>query len=466
MKITVLGAGPGGYVAAIRAAQRGASVTVVEDDEVGGTCLNWGCIPTKALVASATLLEKTKRSKEYGLELNGEILPDIRKIIDRKNRIVRTQVKGIRGLFQGRGIRLVHGRGVIKSLHKVRVTDNNGSEETIDTDKIIIATGSRPSVLPALPFNGKTVISSNDAVHLREIPGKVLIVGAGAIGCEFAFIYRAFGSDVTVVERMRNAVPNMDSEISGLLEREMKKYRIRLLTGVHVEKVDMHADSVSAKLSDGSVVDAQVILVSTGRTLNSSGMGLDNIGVQTGEGDRILVNDRMETSAAGVYAVGDVTGGMMLAHVASREGSVAALNATGSEVKMRYGAVPSAVYTRPEAAAVGFTEKQAMDSGLRIGVGRFQFRSLGMAHAAGEIAGLVKIITENESGRILGTHIIGPHASELIHEAALAMEKGLSAHDIANTIHAHPAMSEALLEAAEDVHDRSVHTLPKGLQKD
>jgi dihydrolipoamide dehydrogenase len=457
MRIAVLGAGPGGYVAAIKAAQMGASVTVIEDREVGGTCLNWGCIPTKALVASAEVLHKAKTILDFGLELTGEVNPNIQKIMDRKDKIVSTQVKGIRGLFKSWGIRLLDGRGYVVSNGEIKVSLNGGGEERVETDKIIIATGSRPAQIPTFPFDGEKIFSSDDALNLKIIPQSLLIIGAGVIGCEFAFIYKEFGSDVTMVEMMPRAVSTEDEEISGILERELKKNKIKLLANVKVEKVEVKESSVSASLSNGRTVEAEKVLVSIGRAMNSENIGLENIGVTTGKRGEIIVNEKMETNVDGVYAVGDVIGGLMLAHVASKEGIIAAENALGGNSFINYNVVPAAIFTSPEIASVGLREKQALEKGYSIKTGRFQFRALGKAHAMGEIAGLVKIIADERSDRILGAHIIGPHASDLIHETALAIEKGLTANDIAHTIHAHPTLSEGIMEAAEDVHGAAIH---------
>ncbi len=460
MRIVILGAGPGGYVAAIKAAQLGADVTVVEDTEVGGTCLNRGCIPTKALVSSAEVLYKVKHAKDYGLELNGDVRADIEKVMLRKDKVVSTQVKGIRGLFKSWGVRVVEGRGVLLGPQKLQVPLKDGSEEDIDTDKIIIATGSRPAQIPAFPIDGERILSSDHALNLTEIPQSLLIIGAGVIGCEFAFIYKEFGSEVTMVEMMPNAVSTEDEEISKVLERELKKRKIKLIANIKIEKVEVKESSVSAVLSDGKVIEAEKALVSIGRAMNSENLGLDAAGVKTGQRGEILTNDRMETNVEGIYAVGDVTGGIMLAHVASREGVIAAENATDGDSVMKYDVVPAAIFTSPEIGSVGLREKQALDKGLKIRVGRFQFRALGKAHAMGEIVGLVKMIADEQTDRILGAHIIGAHASDLIHEIALAIEKGLTAKDIAHTIHAHPTLSEGIMEAAEDVHDSAIH-MPK-----
>ena len=460
MKIAVLGAGPGGYVAAIKAAQLGASVTVIEDTEVGGTCLNRGCIPTKALVASAEALDKAKNIHDFGIELNGDVIPNIQKILERKNKIVNIQVKGIRGLFKSWGIKILDGKGFIVSANKIRVALKDGGAEEVETDKIIIATGSRPAQIPIFPFDGEKILSSDDALNLNNIPSSLLIIGAGVIGCEFAFIYREFGSEVTMVEMMPRAVSTEDEEISEILEKELKKKKIKLITNIKVEKVEVKESSVQAFLSDGRAIEAEKVLVSIGRAINSKDIGLENIGVKTGQRGEIIVNDKMETSIKGVYAVGDVTGGIMLAHMASKEGMIAAENAVGGDAVINRSVVPAAIFTSPEIASVGLREKQALDKGYRIKIGRFQFRALGKAHAIGEISGLIKIIADEQNDKILGAHIIGPHASDLIHEIALAVNKGLTVKDIADTIHAHPTLSEGIMEAAEDVHDSAIH-VPK-----
>jgi len=457
MKVTVIGAGPGGYVAAIRAAQRGAEVTVVEEGEVGGTCLNWGCIPTKTLIASAEVLHKAKNAEDFGLELSGTVLPNIRKIMERKKKVVDTQIKGIRGLLKSWGIKLLEGRGVIINQKKIKVTLKDGANQEIDTDKIIIATGSKPAQIPVFPFDGKRILSSDHAINLDVIPQSLLIVGAGVIGCEFAFIYREFGSEITMVEMMPRAVSTEDEEISALLERELKKNKIKLITNTGVQKVDVKEDSVTATLSDGKTIDAEKVLVSIGRSVNSKNIGLEDIGVNTGKRGEIFVNEKMQTNIDGIYAIGDVVGGIMLAHLASKQGLVAAENATGGNAAIKYDVVPAAIFTSPEIASVGLREHQVKEKNIKYKVGRFQFRALGKAHAMGEISGLFKIISDEETDKILGAHIIGPHASDLIHEVAVAMEGGLTVNAIAHTIHAHPTLAEGVMETAEDVHGMAVH---------
>ena len=457
MRVAVLGAGPGGYVAAIRAAQLGALVTLIEADEVGGVCLNWGCIPTKALAASAGIFAQCRKSEDFGIEVKGEITPHFSKIIERKNRIVATQIKGIRTLINNYGITLQQGYGTLISPKEIRIALKDGSRKTVEADRIIIATGSRPFQMPAFPFDGKRLLSSNDALQLKEIPKSLLIVGAGFIGCEFACIFRELGSEVTIIEMLPRAVAAEDSEISALLEREFRKKRIKLFTGVKAEKVDIRDDGVHVFLSDGQQVFGEKVLVAAGRTVNTTNIGIETIGIDRGEKGEILVNKKLETNIPGIYAIGDVIGRHMLAHVASKEGKVAAQNAIDDSVIMDYAAVPSAIFTSPEIASVGLTEQQAQEKGIKVKTGHCLFRTLGKSHIAGEIEGMIKFVSDSSSDKILGVHIIGPHASELIHEAALAIQKGLRTRDIAETIHVHPTLSEVMLEAAENVHGQAIH---------
>ncbi len=460
MKLVIIGAGPGGYVAAIKAAQMGAEVTVIEDIEVGGTCLNRGCIPTKALLASSEAYAKAKELDKFGIELASPPVPNLEKIMARKDRIVGTQVKGIRGLFKSWGVTLIEGRGTLAGDRKVEATSKDGTKETLGADKIIIATGSRPAQIPTFPFDGEKILSSDDALKLKEIPKSMIIVGAGVIGCEWACIFRELGTEITMVEMLPRAVSTEDMEISDILAKERKKKKIKLLTGVGVESVSVSADGVEASLPEGKKLTAEKMLVSIGRALNTEGIGLEETGVDKGKRGEIAVNEKMMTSADSVYAIGDVTGGILLAHTASTEGIVAAKNACGQDATMDYSTVPAAIFTSPEIASVGLREFEAEEKGIKINTGHFPFRGLGKAHAMGEISGLIKIVAEQGTDRILGAHIIGPHASDIIHEAALAMKAGLSVKDIAETIHAHPTLSEGLMEAAEDVHGSAIH-LPK-----
>lgn len=462
MRLTIIGAGPGGYVAALKAAQLGAQVTVIEDTEVGGTCLNRGCIPTKALVASAEALHKAKNLGDFGIEVSGEISPNLSKIIERKNKVVSTQVKGIRSLFKSWGITLVEGRGMILTPEKIEVQKKDSATEIIETDKIIIATGSRPAQIPIFPLDGEHIMSSDDALNIKSIPGSLIIIGAGVIGCEFACIFKELGTEVTMVEMMPRAVSTEDPEISEILEKELKKKKIKLLTGVKVERVEVRHDGIHVYLADEKELVSEKLLVSIGRTLNTENIGLEAVGIKRGARGEILVNEKMETNIGGIYAIGDVTGGILLAHTASKQGVVAALNACGREETYDPSVVPAAIFTSPEIGSVGLREHQAADKNTNIKTGHFQFRALGKAHAMGEIAGMIKIVASADTDKVLGVHIIGPHASDLVHEGALAIKAGLTVKDIANMIHSHPTLAEGLMEAAEDVHGEAIHA-PKAV---
>ncbi|MFZ3089036.1 MAG: dihydrolipoyl dehydrogenase [Nitrospirota bacterium] len=460
-RLVILGAGPGGYVAALRAAQLGAKVTVIEETEVGGTCLNRGCIPTKALIASAEAIDKINRAEEYGIEIKGEVICNLSKIIERKNKVVGIQVKGIRSLFKSWGVELLEGRGKLIDEKKIETALKDGTGRVIEGDNIIIATGSRPARLPIFPFDGKDVITSDEALNITGIPKGILIVGAGVIGCEFAFILREFGAEVTIVEMLSHAVATEDEEISEILERELKKRKIKLILNTKIEKVARNNEgSITAALSDGKEIKVEKVLVSIGRALNTEDIGLEKLGIEKGSKGEIRVNDRMETNIKGIYAIGDVIGGIMLAHVASTEGIVAAENIMGHNRTIDYNIVPAGIFTMPEIGSVGLREQQAREKGIDIKIGRFQFRGLGKAHAMGEIAGMAKIIADAKTDKVLGLHIIGAHAADLVHEGAVAMKLGATAADIGATIHAHPTLSEAIMEASEALHNRAIH-MPK-----
>lgn len=457
MHLAVIGAGPGGYVAALKAAALGAEVTVIENAEVGGTCLNRGCIPTKALLYSSSMYARATKLDKYGIDLDGSVSPNLASMMARKDKVVGTQVKGIRGLLKSAGITLLQGRGWLAGEGKVDVAHPDGTVSQVKADKIILATGSRPLEIPALPFDGKQVLSSDDALKLTSIPQSMIIVGAGVIGSEFACIFSDLGTNVTMVEMLDRPVATEDTEVSALLTREFKKKKIKLMTSTGVESVETTNSGVTATLSDTKTIEAEIMLVSTGRALNTRDLGLDACKVQRGQKGEITVNEKMETTAPGVYAIGDATGGVLLAHTASAEGMVAARNACGQEASMDYSCIPAAIFTTPEIASVGLRDFEVKEKKIEANIGMFQYRALGKAHAMGEITGFFKIIADKKTDRVLGVHIIGEHAADIIHEAALAIKKGLTASDIAGTIHAHPALSEGLMEAAEDVHGQAVH---------
>jgi dihydrolipoamide dehydrogenase len=457
MSLAIIGAGPGGYVAALKAAQLGARVTVIEDTEVGGTCLNRGCIPTKALLASTEAYSTAKNIGKFGIDMEGTLTPNLKKIMDRKDKVVGVQVKGIRGLFKSWGVNLVEGRGKLLDRNKIEITKKDGGIEQLYSDRTIIATGSRPAQIPAFPFDGKNILSSDDALKLTEIPRSMLIIGAGVIGSEWACIFRELGTEITMVEMLPRAVATEDTEVSDLFAKELKKKKIKLITGMSAERVTTTDEGVHVELSDGKELQAEKMLVSIGRALNSENIGLEETGVEKGERGEISVNGKMETNQEGVYAVGDVTGGILLAHLASKEGIVAAVNACGGSEEIDYSTVPAAIFASPEIASVGLRDFQAEEKGLKVRSGIFQYRGLGKAHAMGEIAGFFKLISDHDSDRVLGAHIIGPHAADIVHEATLAIKAGLRTRDIADTIHAHPTLSEGLMEAAEDVHGAAIH---------
>lgn len=449
-------------MAAIRGAQLGAKVCVIERDEVGGACLNRGCIPTKTLIASVRALEKVRSGGEYGFEIEGDAAAHFDRMMGRKDEVVGRQVKGIQSLFRSYGVRLRYGAGRLIDPHTVEIMSPAGSKDRLGAEKIVLATGSRPAGIAGVTVDGEAVLSSDEALTLREVPKSLLIIGAGAIGCEFASIFRALGSEVTMVELLPRAVPMEDEEISRTVERELRKQKIRLLVRTSVESLQQRSEGgVTARLSDGREIAAERVLVSVGRAFNVQGIGLEAIGIDQGQRGEILVNGKMETSVQGIYAIGDVVGGVMLAHVASREGIVAVENALGGDERIDYSAVPACIFSHPEIASVGLKEREAVEKGFGVKVGRFQMRGLGMAHALGELSGFVKVVADADTDKILGAHMIGAHATEMVHQAVLALQTGLTAREWAKMIHAHPTMSEALQEAVHDLHGTAIHLPPK-----
>jgi len=461
-RIAVIGGGPGGYVAAIRAAQLGARVSLVEEREVGGTCLNQGCIPSKALIFNAEVVSLLKRAEEFGVRVISEPTYDVTRMLERKQRIVQTQIRGIHSLLKSWGVALIKGRGRLIGPRAVEVTDNGEAVRRLEADRVILATGSKPIKPPIFPFDRARVITSEEALEPRILPKSLLIVGAGVEGCEFGFLYQALGVSVTMVEMKNRPLATEDEEISSLIQREMNKRGIKLHLGVRVEKVSVESAQVVVILSDGQPIAVERVLVSIGRGMNTEGLGLEEAGVLLGKRGEILVDDRMETPAPGVYAIGDAVGKIMLAHVASAEAKVAAANAVteGGSHSMNYDVVPAGIFTLPEIGTVGLKEWEAAERGLKVRIGRCPFRALGRVHTMDEIVGMVKVIAEQETDRILGVHILGPHASDMVHEAAIAMRLGAKASDMAEMIHAHPTLPEAMMEAAEDVHGSSIH-LPR-----
>jgi dihydrolipoamide dehydrogenase len=459
--IVIIGAGPGGYVAAIRAAQLGARVTVLEEQALGGVCLNWGCIPSKTLLGFIDLGERVRHAQSFGLTIDGAVGYDLARMVTRKNEVVRGLVNGIGTLFKQWNITHLPGRGELLSARQVRLTHVDGSASTIDADAIILATGSSWPQLPQFPIDGQRVLTSQDALDLTEIPRSVLIVGGGVEGCEFACLFSGLGSAVSVVEMMPSVLPFEDEDMIATLTRELKKRKVQLFLNTQITQWSAVEQGVRATLGSGEEVVADTMLISVGRRMNSDRLGLDKVGVNVGAKGEILVNEKLETSVPGIYAIGDVTGKSLLAHVASAQGKVAVSNALGQSRLMNYDVIPAGIFTLPEIGRVGLTEAQARERGLAIAVGRFRYAGLGKAQAMGETIGQFKVITDAHTQHIVGVHIIGSHAADLVHEAALAMHGGLTVTDLADLIHAHPTVSEGMMEAAEDVEGLAIHQARK-----
>ena len=456
--VAVLGAGPGGYVAAIRAAQRGAKVVVAERKKLGGVCLNVGCIPTKTLINTAELYRKIQNAEEFGLKVKPAEV-DMKKLIARKDKVVGINTGGIEGLFKANGIDTVIGEASIPAPGRITV---NGEE--IGAKNIIIATGGRPAVLPGLEFNGTTVIGSTEALAMTEVPDRVAIIGAGAIGAEFACIWNAFGAEVTLIEMMPTVLPRCDAELTKRLPSLWKRRGMDVRTGTKVAKLEHLKKGVRLHLEGETpgTVEADLVLVGIGLQCNSEIIAANpGLGIKLGRRGGIIVNDRMETGAPGIYAIGDVIDRTWLAHGASAEGITAATNATGGNRKMDYRVLPSCNFTSPEVAMVGLTEQEARDKGINVKCGRFAFAANGRAHALGETEGMVKIVGDTATDEIVGVHIMGHEAGEMIATAALAMSMEATVEEIVHTIHTHPTLSECLLEAAEDYYGLGIHSKPK-----
>jgi dihydrolipoamide dehydrogenase len=459
--IVIIGGGPGGYVAGLRAAQLGGRVTVVEEEALGGVCLNWGCIPSKTLLGFIELGERVRHAQSHGLKIEGDVSYDLARMVSRKNDVVKGLVKGISTLFKQGRIEYIPGRGELVDNRRVKVTSGDGKETNLDADAIVLATGSSWPDLPQFPVDGRRVITSKQALDLTEIPERILIVGAGVEGCEFATLFSGLGAQVSMVEMMPAVLPLEDEETSAVLTRELKKRKVQIYLETTIAEWSATATGVKAILSSGEEVMADALLVSVGRRMNSARLGLETVGVEIGGKGEIVINERMETNVPGIYAIGDVTGKSMLAHVASAQGKVAVANALGANQPMNYDVVPAGIFTLPEIGRVGLTEQQARERGLPVTVGKFRYAGLGKAQALGETAGHFKVIAHAESQTILGVHIIGSHAADLIHEAALAMYGGVQATELAEMIHAHPTLSEGLMEAAEDLEGMAIHQARK-----
>ncbi len=473
-KITIVGGGPGGYVSALRSAQLGAEVTLIEHENIGGTCLNWGCIPSKIMKRTAESSVMMKTAGSLGIEIDGKISVDLKAVYKRKEKIVKSQQDGIMKLLKRQRVKYINGFATIPepNLCLVRLSDKKSLE--VPWEKLILAVGSRSSDLPSISADHDNILTSNDFFTLKKIPKSIMIIGGGVIGCEFAFILKSLGSNVTIIEALPRLLPlpSVDEDCSKVLQREMKKRKINFLLNRTVEgavekdgkilvKIIPSAPEKDLNQKDQGMQELKVekVMLCIGRKPNTSGIGLENIGVKTDANGWITANEQMETNVAGVYGIGDVLGPskIMLAHVASAEGLIAAENSLGQLLRMDYNAVPNAIFTMPEVANVGLTESQALDKGYNARSDRVFFRNIGKAQVIGEIAGEAKIVSDIENGKILGIHLIGPHATDLIAEGSLALKMGCRVKDLSETIHAHPTLSEIIFETAHAALDRPLH---------
>jgi dihydrolipoamide dehydrogenase len=458
--VTIIGAGPGGYVAAVRAAQLGLSVCIVEEEHLGGVCLNWGCIPTKALLRNAEVVSLLDRGREFGFSVS-DVELDFSAAVDRSRKVSERLVKGVGFLMRKNDVDVIEGRGVLGSRTTVEVDLNEGGTRTISTDHVIIATGARARTIPGIEPDGERVMTYRSAIVFRELPESVVVVGAGPIGMEFAHVWRSYGSEVTVVEMLPHAVPLEDEEASKEVERAFKQRGVNIMTSTRVQDIEISGNGVQVTVAteddEEDVLEAERVLIAIGVRPNSENIGLEDVGVETERGN-VVVDDHMRTNVSGIYAIGDVTGKMPLAHVASAQGIIAVETIAGEETRpLDYDAVPRCTYCQPQVASFGITEAEAIEKGHDVEVGRFPFRPNGKALALGEREGFVKIVADATTGEILGAHLVGPEVTELLPELVLARTWELTPEEVAQTVHAHPTLSEALMEAAHGVFGEPIH---------
>ena len=462
--VVVLGSGPGGYVAAIRAAQLGFKTAIIEKESLGGVCLNWGCIPTKALLKSAQVYEYIKHAKDFGIEASGQ--PQFDAVIKRSRGVADKMSKGVQFLMKKNKIDVVMGFGKLKAKGQLEVTKADGAKQLVEGKHIIIATGARSRQLPSMPIDGKKIIGYREAMVLPQQPKSIIVVGSGAIGVEFAYFYNSMGSKVTIVEFLPRIVPVEDEDISKELEKSYKKSGIEILTSAEVTSVDTSGPGVKAKVKTATgelILEADILLSAVGIAANIEGIGLEETGVKTDKG-RVVVDKYYQTNVPGIYSIGDCAPGQALAHVASKEAIICTENIGYNEKKyhhqpepLDYGNVPGCTYCSPEIASVGFTEKQAKDAGYEIKVGKFPLSASGKASAAGHTEGFVKVIFDAKYGEWLGTHMIGYNVTELIAETVTARKLETTYQEVLNSIHPHPTISESVKDAIEVAYGEAIH---------
>ena len=461
-KVVVIGAGPAGYVCAIRLRQLGQDVTVVEKEELGGTCLNVGCIPSKALIAAGSLLQKARKAETMGITFSGvEVNTD--KLVEWKAGIVKKLTGGIGVLFKNHGIESIKGDATIQDRNTVSVKTASG-EQKLQCDDIVIATGSVPSAIPGFDIDEKHVWSSTGALRPDRIPAHLVVIGGGYIGLELGQMYQKLGSQVTVVEFTDGALPGQDRDCVKVIERSMKKAKIKLLTKTAAQSYEKTGDQYSVKVKGPKgeeTITCDQILCTVGRWPYSGGLGLENVGLETVKSGFLVVDKQMRTKVPNIYAIGDIAGQPMLAHKGSREGLVAAAVIAGQSEEYDARCVPAVIFTSPEMSSVGLQEREAKEKGHEIVTGQFPFAASGRAMSLMETEGFIKIVADKKTDEVLGVHMVGPEVTELIAEAALAIEMGATTEDLARTIHAHPTLPEGLMEAAEAVHKMAVHIYQK-----
>lgn len=458
--VLIIGSGPGGYVTAIRAAQLGLKVAVIERESLGGICLNWGCIPTKSLLKSAQAYEYALNAADYGVSISGDVKPDFSGMIKRSRNVADGMSNGIQYLFKKNKIESISGTGKLTAKDTVEVTDESGNKKKYTAKHIILATGARSRELPSLKMDGKKIIGYRKGMSLDTQPKSMVVVGSGAIGSEFAWFYQSIGTQVTLVEFMPTLVPNEDEEVAKQLERSFKKMKMKVLTNSSVEKVDTSGEKckVTVKTKKGEeVIEADIVLSAVGITPNTENLGLEELGVETSNG-RVKVDQFYRTNVEGVYAIGDILEGPALAHVASAEGIVCVEKIAGLNPEpIDYNNIPGCTYTNPEISSVGLTEAKAKEQGYEVKVGKFPYSASGKASAAGHKEGFVKLIFDAKYGELLGAHMIGGNVTELIAEMVVARKLEITGHELIKTIHPHPTMSEAIMEAAAAAYDEVIH---------